>query len=246
MRERSSSSGEDGGLPDLRQSKRRWVECVDGAASSKVRAAARTGAIHGRGRMHRAVSYDDAAQAERAAGLSMRAARARPRTQRGAGPRRTTPRHTFGGSFVYIVMRTLPPTKSNGLGGLHPGVRLATAADAFKVLAPMAQGLEREHFWRVDLDAHDRLLGWELVTIGTVDEATVYPREVFRGALKGALTARILVAHNHPAQDASPSDADRKLTRRLVLCGLLLGIPLADHLILTDREFFSFKNRRLL
>jgi len=143
-------------------------------------------------------------------------------------------------------MKTISAVVSAARVELTTGVRLANASDAYEVLAPLARGLEREHFWRVDLDAHDRALGCELVTIGTVNEATVYPREVFRGALKGALTAKILVAHNHPAQDAYPSEADRKLTQRLALCGLLLGIPLVDHLILTDREFFSFKNRRLL
>lgn len=124
--------------------------------------------------------------------------------------------------------------------GLLPRKLVRTAEDAYRVFAPLARGLDREHFWRLDLDSRRRLLGCELVSVGSLDASIVHPREVFKGALL-ANAHSVIVAHNHPSQDARPSKADLQLTRQLVLAGCLLQVELADHLVLTDDRFFSFK-----
>lgn len=129
--------------------------------------------------------------------------------------------------------------------GLLPRRCILTTRDALQVLAPQARGLDREHFWRLDLDSRRGLLGCELVSIGTLDASLVHPREVFKGALLNN-ACKVIVAHNHPSLDPLPSGADRQLTKQLALAGLLLGVELVDHLVLAEERFFSFKQARLL
>ncbi|MDE2489530.1 MAG: DNA repair protein RadC [Elusimicrobia bacterium] len=124
--------------------------------------------------------------------------------------------------------------------GLRSRRLIRTAEDACRVLQPLAHGLDREHFWRLDLDARDRLIACELVSIGSLDTSIAHPREVFKGALLNNACS-VVVAHNHPSQDPRPSRADRQVTMQLLLAGHLLQVDLADHIILTDREHYSFK-----
>ena len=127
--------------------------------------------------------------------------------------------------------------------GVTPLAPVRTARDAYRVLAPLARGLDREHFWRLDLDSRRRLLGCELVSIGSLDASFAHPREVFKGALL-ANAHSIVVAHNHPSQDTRPSEADIRLTAQLMLAGELLQIELRDHLILSDDGWSSVKTRK--
>lgn len=129
--------------------------------------------------------------------------------------------------------------------GLTPKLRVSNSEDAYRLLAPLARGLDREHFWRLDLDSRRRLLGCELVSIGALDVSIVHPREVFKGALLNNAHS-IIVAHNHPSQDLQPSSADRKITKQLLLVGCLMQVELIDHLVVGDEGYLSFKKARLL
>lgn len=129
--------------------------------------------------------------------------------------------------------------------GFSSRERILSAKDAQRVLNPLARGLDREHFWRLDLDSRRRLIGCELVSIGCLDTSLVHPREVFKGALLNNAHS-IIVAHNHPSQDLQPSAADRKITKQLLLVGCLMQVELVDHLVVGDDGYFSFKKARLL
>lgn len=129
--------------------------------------------------------------------------------------------------------------------GRRLGPLIRSAEDAYRVLSPLARGLDREHFWRLDLDSRRRLIGCELVSVGSLDASIVHMREVYKGALLNN-AARIMVGHNHPSQDLRPSGADRQITKQLLLAGFLLGVELIDHLIIGDDGYFSFKQTGLL
>lgn len=129
--------------------------------------------------------------------------------------------------------------------GVVPRTRIKSAEDACGVLRPLAYGLDREHFWRLDLDSRGGLLGCEVVSIGSLDASIVHAREVFKGAFLNN-AHHIMVAHNHPSQNPEPSKNDRLLTARLFLVGELVDVELRDHLILTDNRYYSFKDARLL
>lgn len=129
--------------------------------------------------------------------------------------------------------------------GCPARLRIVKPRDAFRVLQPLARGLDREYFWRLDLDSRRRLLGCELVAVGTLDAVLIHPREVFKGALLGN-AHHVIVAHNHPSQDLRPTKADRFLTDRLCAVGLLMGIEVFDHLVLCDDRFFSLRRAGMI
>ncbi|MDX6768938.1 MAG: JAB domain-containing protein [Elusimicrobiota bacterium] len=104
--------------------------------------------------------------------------------------------------------------------------------------------VDREHFLVLMLDARKQVTGISVVSIGTLSASLVHPRELFKPAIL-ANAAAVVVAHNHPSGDPTPSIEDREVTRRLVRAGELLGIPVLDHLIVAE-TFYSFREARLI
>ncbi|HEX4346143.1 MAG TPA: DNA repair protein RadC [Vicinamibacterales bacterium] len=107
-------------------------------------------------------------------------------------------------------------------------------------LMPAFGSKQTEHFGVVLLDSKYRVLRTSVVAIGTLNSAAVEPREVFREAIVGAAAA-IVVFHNHPSGDPTPSHDDEELTRRLRASGTLIGIDLVDHVVLGDARYCSLK-----
>ncbi|MBI2378917.1 MAG: JAB domain-containing protein [Deltaproteobacteria bacterium] len=92
------------------------------------------------------------------------------------------------------------------------------------------------------LDARGRAIGVVMISRGTLTSSLVHPREVFAPAIS-ARAASIILAHNHPSGDPSPSDEDFELSERLKVAGAVLGIPVVDSLVLGDDEFTSVLHR---
>lgn len=102
--------------------------------------------------------------------------------------------------------------------------------NAVAILADLLEGADREYFVALILDAKNRLIGIHTVAIGLLNEALVHPRETFKAAIvMGA--AAILVGHNHPSGDPTPSPEDIAMTQRLADAGRILGVELIDHVI---------------
>lgn len=98
----------------------------------------------------------------------------------------------------------------------------------------------QERFAVLLLDVKHRLLGTQIITIGTATETLAHPRDIFREVIRqGAV--RLIVAHNHPSGNVEPSPEDISLTRQLLLAGQVLGIPLLDHLIIGDGNHRSLR-----
>lgn len=102
-----------------------------------------------------------------------------------------------------------------------------------------------EHFGVVLLDSKRRLLRTAVLSVGTLDASVAHPREIFREAAVGGASA-VIVFHNHPSGDPTPSPDDVALTRRIVDAGEIVGIDVLDHLILADTRYFSFREARQL
>lgn len=107
-------------------------------------------------------------------------------------------------------------------------------------LMPRFSGLKQEHFIVMFLDAKQRLTGHKVISIGTMTEALVHPRDIFRMALAHQAYA-LIVAHNHPSGDPQPSAADIQLTRQLIECGKIMQIEIQDHLIVGESEYYSMR-----
>jgi DNA repair protein RadC len=107
---------------------------------------------------------------------------------------------------------------------------------------------KREHFAALYLDARNVPLDVQIVSIGSLNASIVHPREVFRPAVLHA-AAGVIVAHNHPSGDPSPSEEDVAITRRLHECGRMLGIEMLDHVVCVAEPegcYVSLRERRLL
>ncbi len=105
--------------------------------------------------------------------------------------------------------------------------------------------LAEEHVYMIALNASCRILGMFLISKGTISTSLVSPREVFlRAVLIGAV--QIILVHNHPSGSPVPSECDMELTKRLKVGGELLNICLADHIIIGENSYLSFKEAKLL
>ena len=113
--------------------------------------------------------------------------------------------------------------------------------EAFEYIRSTAMDLDREHFYILHLNTRMEVTGREVVSIGSLDATIVHPREIFRTSIKKS-AASIVLVHNHPSGDPSPSDDDLSITRRLVDAGRLLGINVADHVIIGRDSFVSVRD----
>jgi DNA repair protein RadC len=125
---------------------------------------------------------------------------------------------------------------------------LKVPADAARILrAGMLGDMDREAFAVLLLDVRHKVIGFHTVSVGCLTSSVVHPREVFKVAVLSNAAALVL-CHNHPSGDPSPSAEDIALTRRLVAAGTLMGIEVIDHVILGDgtEAWVSLKQQGLL
>lgn len=123
--------------------------------------------------------------------------------------------------------------------------RIGEPADVARLMAPRLRDLEVEEFRLLALDSQSRVLRDVLITRGLLNSSLVHPREVFRPAIAEA-AAGIIVVHNHPSGDPTPSAEDQAVTRQLVAAGRLLDVPVYDHVVIAGDRFVSFATAGLL
>ena len=102
------------------------------------------------------------------------------------------------------------------------------------------RGSKKEHFVVFYLDSRNQEIHKEIVSVGTLNESLVHPREVFENAIKNN-AASIIIAHNHPSGDLEPSQADIEITKKLIHAGKILDIKIIDHIIVTINGYNSLK-----
>lgn len=125
------------------------------------------------------------------------------------------------------------------------GAPMRTPRDVYAAYGPRLQDLPVEEFHVAVLDAQHRLERDVTITRGLLNSSLVHPREVFRQAI-AERAAAIIVVHNHPSGDPTPSTDDRVVTEQLVAAGRLLDIPVHDHLIVGHGRYVSFVEAGLL
>lgn len=119
---------------------------------------------------------------------------------------------------------------------------LLSPRSVWEHVIPELRGQERETFLALLLDGKRRLQRRARVSEGTLDFALVHPREVFGPALREG-AGSLIVVHNHPSGDPEPSPEDLEITRRLLDIGQLLGVPLVDHVVVSDTGWVSLRER---
>ena len=129
--------------------------------------------------------------------------------------------------------------------------RLDSPESVAALMRPVFAGREQEEFHALLLNTRNELLCDEPVTVGLIDRTQVHPREVFRRAVRESCS-RVLLVHNHPGGDPTPSAQDIAATRQLVEAGKIIGIEVLDHVVLgtrtvsRSRDWLSFRQENLL
>lgn len=123
-------------------------------------------------------------------------------------------------------------------------IKIASASDVSGLLRDYAVK-KQEYFLALTLDGASHLIEQRVISIGTLNQSLVHPREVFADAITDR-AAGIIVAHNHPGGQLSASQEDIRITQRLKEAGKLLGIELLDHVILTKEGFLSLREEGML
>lgn len=129
--------------------------------------------------------------------------------------------------------------------GLQRGIEVSNPDETRNYLLSTMRPLQQEVFACLYLDSQHRLIQFQSHFFGTVDGASVYPRELVKTALKHNAAA-VILAHNHPSGVAEPSCADRAITRRIKSALALVDVRVLDHMVIGDREVISFAERGLL
>lgn len=119
--------------------------------------------------------------------------------------------------------------------------KVTNSTQVFELLRPYLADLNIEEFWVIFLNQANKVIAIEPVSTGGISFTLADPRLIFRNALEKFATA-VIVAHNHPSGNPKPSSQDIKLTKKLVECGQILDIAVLDHLIVTQKEYYSFKD----
>ena len=125
--------------------------------------------------------------------------------------------------------------------------QLCSSAQAVSVIRTYLAETDREHLLVLTVDTRNRLIGINTVSVGSLNSSLGHPREIFKAAILQNAAA-IILAHNHPSGDPTPSSEDRALTERIKQAAELLGIRLLGHIVVGDgtERFFSFLDEGLL
>lgn len=116
--------------------------------------------------------------------------------------------------------------------------------DVYKSTSELRKA-RKEYLLALYLNARNRLIKKEIISIGSLNANIVHPREVFEPAV-GVAAASLILVHNHPSGQSDPSDDDVALTKRLVLAGEIMGMEILDHIIVGEKDFVSMKEKGLM
>lgn len=128
---------------------------------------------------------------------------------------------------------------------LYSNRKIASPSDAADLLRPFLQDSDREMLIVCCLDTKNEPTFINVASIGTLNSSLVHPREVFKAAILGN-AASIIIAHNHPSGDTTPSSEDINITTRLKEAGKIIGIDVLDHIVIGFNNYISLKEKGIL
>ena len=128
------------------------------------------------------------------------------------------------------------------IGARRASFTICNATDVKRFASGVMKDNSREHFIALFLDTAHRVISFSVVSIGTANATLVHPREVFQHAMLAGAHA-LVVAHNHPSGRPEPSEQDHRVTQMLVAAGEIVGIHVLDHVVFTEDDSVSFKDK---
>lgn len=124
-------------------------------------------------------------------------------------------------------------------------VKVTSPIDIINLLMEEMRYLKKEHFKVAILDTKNQIITIENISVGNLNSSIVHPREVFNAAIRRSANSIILI-HNHPSGDPTPSREDINITNRIIDAGNIIGIKVLDHIIIGDNKYISFKERNII
>lgn len=125
------------------------------------------------------------------------------------------------------------------------GEKIQNPKDVYNLLKHEMAVETKEKLKLLCLSSGDRLIGIKEISVGTLNSSLIHPREVFYSAIK-SMAASVILVHNHPSEESSPSEDDIEVTKRIAKVGEILGIRVIDHIIIAGNKVFSFKENNLI
>lgn len=129
--------------------------------------------------------------------------------------------------------------------GFEKNVKIISSQSIYELMKPELLDLQHEEFWLILLNRANILIKKHKISIGGITNTIADPKIIFKTALEYMASSFVLI-HNHPSSNLQPSKTDIQLTKNLVNAGKFLELPVLDHLIFTDRGYFSFKDEDLI
>ena len=121
--------------------------------------------------------------------------------------------------------------------------QILSASDLFDKIKDVDIDKTKEHLIAVTLDAKKHIINVHIISVGILNASIVHPRELFRPAILDAADS-IIVAHNHPSGDPTPSDNDISVTKTIIAAGKIIGIDVIDHVVFAKDKYISIRERR--
>ncbi len=123
--------------------------------------------------------------------------------------------------------------------------KMTSPKEIADIFIPLLKDELKEKFLVVCLNSANKIIKFEVISVGNLNSSVVHPREVFKVAIENN-SASIILVHNHPSGNTEPSNEDISITKKIVESGKMLSIPVFDHIIVAGNDFTSFVERRLI
>ena len=153
--------------------------------------------------------------------------------------------HGIGKAKAVTIVSAMELGRRRKAQGHQSRAKITSSHDVYRLMQSLLLDQKVENFWVVYLNRAHQVIHRQLISRGGVSGTLVDPKLVFKYALDHLASAVILI-HNHPSGQLKPSEADKNLTRKLVVAGQNLEIPVLDHLIFTNSGYFSFADESLI
>lgn len=123
--------------------------------------------------------------------------------------------------------------------------KITSPQDVADIFIPLLRDEVKEKFLIVCLNSANKIIRYEVISIGSLNSSVVHPREVFKAAIDNN-SASIILIHNHPSGNPEPSNEDISITKKIVESGKIMDIPVFDHIIIAGNKYTSFVEKRLI
>lgn len=153
--------------------------------------------------------------------------------------------HGIGNARAVTIAAAMELGRRRKLAELPDTVQIKSSRDVFELINPMLADLKHEEFWILFLNRSNRVINRMKLSQGGISGTVTDVRIVMKKAIE-FLASGIIVCHNHPSGNLNPSESDSKITQKIREAGNLMDIQLLDHLIISERDYYSFADNGLL